>query len=229
MLIRWVRGWLRPAHSSACVGLRPGRLLRDDVLTQERVNGGYCKYSIGKHYCQIMQSLKDLLPKAVKNAGISRQIEAVQVVQTANEVITELIGPGVIARAQAIYFKDKTITIACLSSILSQELQLAQTQIIDRINQRFDQPVVAKLRFFMWGIIKINQNLCDWPCGYRVFLLPYIHYFTHYVTQKILSQHEYIRPNLLVALGNDCNYHRPVRCRGVSASIFLSNVFLRRY
>jgi len=96
-----------------------------------------------------MQSIKDLLPKAVKQAGISRQIEAVQVVQTANEVIAELIGPGAIQRAQAIYFKDKTITIACLSSILSQELQLAQPQIIDRINQRFDQSIVAKLRFFM--------------------------------------------------------------------------------
>lgn len=100
-------------------------------------------------FVKIMQSLKELLPKAVKNAGISRQIEAVQVVKIANEVITEFLGPAATQRAQAIYFKDKTVTVACLSSVLSQELHLAEKQIIDRINQRFDQVVVAKLRFFM--------------------------------------------------------------------------------
>lgn len=96
-----------------------------------------------------MLHIKHLLSRAVQKAGIGRQVEAAQVVEKFNEIITEMFGKNVLKRARAVYLKDKILTVKCLSSVLVQEIYLKQKKIIDKLNRKFEKEVVSKIKFKM--------------------------------------------------------------------------------
>ena len=94
-----------------------------------------------------MEGIKNILSKTVKKSGISRQVQASMVVEAFSEVVAEILGKQVSKKVKAMYLKDNILTIACLSSVLAQEVQLNQRKIINKINKKFDKTVVEKLRF----------------------------------------------------------------------------------
>jgi len=94
-----------------------------------------------------MDSIKNILPKSLKKAGLTQKVAAALVVESFSEVADDLLGKKISGRVQALYLKDKILTIACLSSVVAQELQLNQNKVINRINKKFDEKMVEKLRF----------------------------------------------------------------------------------
>ncbi|MFA5076394.1 MAG: DUF721 domain-containing protein [Patescibacteria group bacterium] len=94
-----------------------------------------------------MESIKRILPQVIKKAGISRQVEAVLVLEAFSVVVKKILGENVTKRIKPLHLKNRTLTVACLSSVLAQELQLNQQQVIQAINRKFSQTVVEKLRF----------------------------------------------------------------------------------
>ena len=107
----------------------------------------WCEYA-NKLIIKIMfQPIGNLLGKSIKKSGAARQIEAAMVVEKAEEIIKEVLGKAVLKKFKVMYLKDNVLTIACLSSVLSQELKLNQAEIIKRLNNYFKKEVVEKLRF----------------------------------------------------------------------------------
>lgn len=94
-----------------------------------------------------MEPIGNILARNIKQSGIHRQVESSAIVNSFAEVAEEVIGRNVAKKSQALYFKGGILNIACLSSVLSQELQLNQKKIINKINKKFNSPVVEKLRF----------------------------------------------------------------------------------
>lgn len=94
-----------------------------------------------------MESIGKILPQSLKKAGIDRQVQTAMIVDSFAEVVTEILGASIAKKVKAMYLKDKILTIACLSSVLAQEINLNQKKIINRINKKFDAQVVEKLRF----------------------------------------------------------------------------------
>ncbi len=94
-----------------------------------------------------MEPIKKIISKNIKKSGLAPKVEASLVVESFSEIIAEVLSPKIAKKVQAMHLKNKTLTIACLSSVLAQEVQLHQKKIINRLNKKFDKTVVDKLRF----------------------------------------------------------------------------------
>jgi predicted nucleic acid-binding Zn ribbon protein len=97
----------------------------------------------------MMKSLGEILKKQMPVMPAGKQITATMVVAKANEAIIALCGAGAAKFAQAIYYKDKTIAITCLSSVTAQEIKLNERQIIAEINKKLEGKAVEKIRYLI--------------------------------------------------------------------------------
>lgn len=94
-----------------------------------------------------MKSLGDLLENKRKQSAIWKGVNASMIVEKANEVIVELFGEDVKNQAQVVYYKDNTITLACLSSTIAQEVRLNERKIKSKINEIFGSDTIHKIRY----------------------------------------------------------------------------------
>lgn len=93
--------------------------------------------------------LKNLLQRNVRQSGISHQVLAAQALEKFNEVVIEVMGPGVARRAKGMYLRGKILTVGCLSSVVTQEIYLRRGKIIKELNRRLGGGVVEELKFKM--------------------------------------------------------------------------------
>jgi len=98
-------------------------------------------------FVNIMQSLSSLIKSKQNLSPVWKGVEASLIVEKANEILISILGEQAINQAQAVYFKNKILTLACLSSVASQEVRLYEQQIRDKINDIFGPNTVEKLRY----------------------------------------------------------------------------------
>ena len=95
-----------------------------------------------------MKSLGEILKKQMKQQVQGwKHVEASIVVEKTNKIIKEFFGEESTRFAQAVYFKDRTITITCLSSVMAQEIRLNEKKIILSINNKLGGQTVEKIRY----------------------------------------------------------------------------------
>ncbi len=58
----------------------------------------------------------------------------------------EVAGPTIAAEAVPVAERERIVTVACRSSVWAQELDLMAPELLDRLNQRLDDPIDG-LRF----------------------------------------------------------------------------------
>lgn len=90
--------------------------------------------------------LKDLLPRAVRTAGIGDQVQAARALETARRVMAEFLPPEAMAGVQPLRLQHGTLTVQVPSSAVAQELSLRQGELLRRLNLR-DPLRVERLRF----------------------------------------------------------------------------------
>ena len=95
----------------------------------------------------MLNSIGGYLKKSINKAGISKQIEAVQVCRFWQDVIGNIFGKAVAEKSQAIRFKNGAITVAVLSSVLAQEFKFKEDEIKEEINKKAGYNAVRKIRF----------------------------------------------------------------------------------
>ena len=94
-----------------------------------------------------MQSLGQILKKQMPQKPIAKQVAATIVVEKANEVLKEIFGAESSRFSQAVFFKDKSIAITCLSSVMAQEIRLNEKQIIAGLNNKLGGVMVERVRY----------------------------------------------------------------------------------
>lgn len=95
-----------------------------------------------------MRSLGEILKKQMKQQIPGwKHVEASLVVDKTNETLQELFGIESKRFAQAVYFKERTITITCLSSVMAQEIRLNEKKIILSINNKLGGQTIEKIRY----------------------------------------------------------------------------------
>ena len=67
--------------------------------------------------------------------------------EKANEVIKATFGEKAFKYAQAIYFKNGTVAITCLSSVMAQELKIHERRLILAINQKVGANIIEKIKY----------------------------------------------------------------------------------
>lgn len=95
----------------------------------------------------MMKSLGEILKRQMKQTPAWKHVEASIVVEKTNELIKELFGAESTRFAQAVFFKDRTISIACLSSVMAQEIKLNEKNIIKDLNHKLGGQTVEKIRY----------------------------------------------------------------------------------
>ena len=96
----------------------------------------------------MMKSLGEILKKQMNQQVQGwKHVEASIVVEKTNEILQELFGVESKRFAQAIYFKDRTISITCLSSVMAQEIRLNEKKIILTLNNKLGGQTVEKIRY----------------------------------------------------------------------------------
>ncbi len=94
-----------------------------------------------------MKSLGEILKKQMKQNLVGRRITASLIVEAANKILEETFGIASKRFAQAIYFKDNSISITCLSSVMAQEIKLNEKKILLALNQKLGAQTVEKIRY----------------------------------------------------------------------------------
>lgn len=93
--------------------------------------------------------IQDILNKNFKQkSGLAKQITAALVCDEFDKIILEKWGDKVENKAKALYFKDKVLTIACLSSVMAQEIKLHEIEILEQLNAKFEG-VVERVRYLV--------------------------------------------------------------------------------
>lgn len=95
-------------------------------------------------------SLKDILPRRLKQAGIERDVSASRVVLIANELLNDIFGSQTTAdKAKAVALKFGQLSIATTSASLRQELRFSEKDFVKKINDSLGKPQVKRLRFLV--------------------------------------------------------------------------------
>ncbi|MFA6551636.1 MAG: DUF721 domain-containing protein, partial [Patescibacteria group bacterium] len=84
---------------------------------------------------------------AVQRAGISRQVEAANVVELFNRLAPEILGEAVARAVKAIYVRNNILTIECDSSLIAQEARYREQDIIRELNKKAGAQAVEKIRY----------------------------------------------------------------------------------
>jgi predicted nucleic acid-binding Zn ribbon protein len=93
--------------------------------------------------------LNHLFSKSLERAGIARQVFSALVVERFHAAVKKVIGERAAKHVKALYLKNKVLTVACLHSVLSQELHLRETEILKELNAGQPKPIVERIRYMV--------------------------------------------------------------------------------
>ncbi|MFH1456729.1 MAG: DciA family protein [Patescibacteria group bacterium] len=80
----------------------------------------------------------NILAKNFKNkSGLAKSIHASLVCEEFDKILQEKWGSIGSSKAKALYYKDKILTIASLSSVMAQEIKLHENEILQELNKKF--------------------------------------------------------------------------------------------
>lgn len=80
-------------------------------------------------------TLKHLLSKSVRTAGIADQVEAARVLELCRQAISSVLPAAVASQVVPLHVRHGAITLQVSSPALASELRLRQTEILSRINR----------------------------------------------------------------------------------------------
>jgi len=91
--------------------------------------------------------IKSLLNKNIRQAGLGKQVEAVNIVELFNQLAPALLGQKIARQARAIHIRNSILTIQCSSSLVMQELHYREYKIIKILNDKLGRDSVKKIRY----------------------------------------------------------------------------------
>jgi len=94
-----------------------------------------------------MKHIKDLLDKHIKQTGLSQQVETAMIIKEFEQIIMDKFGADIAGKIKALYIKNKILTVACLSTVVVQEVNMIKQDIINIINKKFSQTSINDIRF----------------------------------------------------------------------------------
>lgn len=91
--------------------------------------------------------INSLLPKFSKRFGLSGKIGEEAVKTAYKEVVEEIFRNQDVSRVQAVFFKDRILTVASLSSDFCGILAQKEREIVDKMNKKLGGREVEKIRY----------------------------------------------------------------------------------
>lgn len=97
-----------------------------------------------------LTSLGDALKhRMAQDRPLQQQAEAGFVISVASTVLFDFVGEEKSLLVKPLYIKNRTLTITCQSSALSQEIHLNQAKIVEKMNEKLGQNLIDRIRYLL--------------------------------------------------------------------------------
>ena len=90
--------------------------------------------------------ISKVLNKRFQGTNLSKQVSATLVCEEFDKIILEIWGDKINHQAQAMYLKDRILTIASLSSVVAQEIKLRERKLLELLAGKFGPGAVEGIR-----------------------------------------------------------------------------------
>ena len=91
--------------------------------------------------------LKSLLHKNIAQAGIKKQVDAVNIVALFNSLAPRVLGERLARETQALFVRDGILTIQCTSSVVMQEVCYRERAVLNALHKAVGGKAVKKMRY----------------------------------------------------------------------------------
>lgn len=97
-----------------------------------------------------MLSLGDAFKQKMRHdKPLQQQLETGNILTIASEVVLEMFGKEFVPEVKPLFVKNRTLTLTCSSSVISQEIHLNQAKIVDAINTKLGQNALDRIRYLL--------------------------------------------------------------------------------
>ena len=94
-----------------------------------------------------MKSIANILGNRANGSQLIKQVTAALTVETANDILEKIFGTDIKEMAQAVYIKQKILTIACIGSTVAQEIKLHEEILLKEIVNKVGPGIVVRICF----------------------------------------------------------------------------------
>jgi len=94
-----------------------------------------------------MHSLGNIIGNKDHHSSLMRGVSGAMAVEEASKLLISIFGSTARNTCQVMPIKNRILLIACLSSVLEDEIKKREKEIIDNINRKIGECVVEKIRF----------------------------------------------------------------------------------
>ena len=96
-----------------------------------------------------MEHISKFLAQRIKQSGFSQQVKTSLIIEEFNKLIIKIFGANLSKKIRPLYMKDNILTVACLSSVMAQEINFKKAEIIEKINKKFSSIAVKDIKFVL--------------------------------------------------------------------------------
>ena len=90
-----------------------------------------------------------LKSRMAHNQPLKQQAQAGALIVAATSVLKDFVGEENMKYVKPLFVKNRTLTLTCSNSALSQEIHLNQAKIVEQINTALGQNVLDRLRYLL--------------------------------------------------------------------------------
>jgi len=96
-----------------------------------------------------MEHISKFLSKRITQSGFSQQVKTSLIIEEFNKLIIKIFGANLSKKIRPLYMRDNILTVACLSSVMAQEINFKKAEIIEKINKKFSSIAVKDIKFVL--------------------------------------------------------------------------------
>lgn len=95
----------------------------------------------------IMKSMGEILKAKSSKSPFMHSVLCAAAIDMTNIYIEEIWGEEGKKLAKAMYIKNGVLVIACLSSIMAQEIKMKEAELLNKVNAKCGSSMVKKIRY----------------------------------------------------------------------------------
>ncbi len=86
--------------------------------------------------------IKDLMPNVLQENKLQKGMDLMAI----KEAWSSVMGNGVVSYTQDVQFKNGTLVVKLLSSVLREELSYGKNKIVDLLNKKLNKPLIKNVK-----------------------------------------------------------------------------------
>ena len=94
-----------------------------------------------------MRSLGNILGNKSHQSFLMRGVAGAMAIEEASKILISIFGETAGNSCQVVAVKNKILTVACLSSVLEEQIKVREKEIVDNINEKLKEVAIEKIRF----------------------------------------------------------------------------------